>query len=305
MKQFYSIFTSLLLMLLLSFQGTLAEEWIAPSSAKKKLNPYEASRKNISKGKKVYMTNCKSCHGEPTKDNAMPLVPKPTDLGSQTFLVQTDGEIYYKVKTGKGTMPTFDKTLNDENKWMVIAYLRSFDKNKKKTPAIAEIENPEVTKAFLKVDVDNNDHRLLAHLTGETPKGKIVNLRNIELEALVKRYFGHLNVAGENAYTDENGKLEIVFPHDLPGDTQGNLDLTVKVADEDLYGKLEVKMISNLGVPTNPKNPLDERAMWGTRANAPIWIILTFSLGVLGIWSVIFLVIFKTLQLKKLAGRKE
>ena len=134
------------LVLVFAFMNTAsAEDWNVSATAKKKLNPYELSKKNISSGKKVYQTNCKSCHGDPTKANMLPLVPVPSDLGSQNFLVQSDGEIYHKIKTGKGAMPTFDKTLNDESKWMVIAYLRSFDKNKKKIVAIKAVVNPNVS----------------------------------------------------------------------------------------------------------------------------------------------------------------
>jgi len=305
MKYLFKIWASVLFIMLFSLHGTFAEEWTVPSSAKSKRNPYESIRQNVSKGKKAYMTNCKSCHGDPGKDNAMPLVPKPSDLGSQAFLVQTDGVIYYKVKSGRGAMPTFDKTLSDESKWMIIAYLRSFDKNKQKASATDAVENPKVDHAYLKVDIDDEHHMILAHLTGKTPKGKLVNLQNIELEALVKRQFGQLNVAGENAFTDENGKLKIPFPHDLPGNKLGNVDLTVKVSDDDLYGKLEVKSIAKLGVPTNPINPLSERAMWGTRANAPIWIILTFSFVVLGIWSAIIMIIFRVFKLKRMTRKKE
>jgi len=305
MKYILKILAGFLLVGLFSLQGLKAEDWVVPSNAKNKKNPYGISRKNISQGKKAYLTNCKSCHGDPTKNNAMPLVPRPTDLGSQSFLVQTDGDIYYKIQTGRAAMPTFAKTLSDEAKWMIISYLRSFDKNKKKSNLTQEIENPEVKHAFLKIDIDDEDHKIIAHLTGETPKGKLVNLQSVELEALVKRQFGQLIVSGDNAYTDENGKLEIPFPHDLPGNKEGDVDLTVKVSDDDLYGKLEVKLVSRLGVPTNPINPLIERAMWGTRAKAPIWIIATFSFVVIGIWSVILLIIFQAFKLRRMARKKD
>ncbi len=305
MKYVLKILASILLVSLFSFQGAKAEDWTVPSVAKNKQSPYVSNRKNVSKGKKVYMTNCKSCHGDPAKDNAMPMLPKPTDLGSQAFLVQSDGEIYYKVQTGRATMPTFAKTLSDEAKWMIISYLRSFDKNKKLASLTTEIENPEVKHAFLEVDIDDKHHKIMAHLTGRTPKGKLVNLQSIELEALVKRQFGQLIVSGENTYTDENGKLEITFPHDLPGNKEGDVDVTVRVSDDDLYGKLEVKLVSRLGVPTNPINPLSVRAMWGTRANAPIWIIATFGFVVIGIWSVIILIIFQAFKLRRMAKKKE
>jgi len=305
MKYILKLTGGVLLVLMFFYQGAKAEDWTVPTKAKNKRSPYENSRKNVSKGKKAYMLNCKSCHGDPSKDNAMPLVPKPTDLGSQSFLVQTDGDIYYKIQTGRAAMPTFEKTLSDESKWMIISYLRSFDKNKKEANQTKEIENPEVKHAFLEIDIDDEDNKILAHLTGKTPKGKIVNLQSIELEASVKRQFGQLIVSGENAYTDENGKLEIPFPNDLPGDKEGNIDLTVKVSDDDLYGKLEVKLVSRLGVPTNPINPLSERAMWGTRAKAPIWIITTFGFVVVGIWSVIILIIFQAFKLRRMAKKKD
>ncbi len=289
------------LVLVFAFMNSAsAEDWNVSATAKKKLNPYELSKKNISTGKKVYQANCKSCHGDPTKANMLPLVPVPTDLGSQNFLVQSDGEIYHKVKVGKGAMPTFDKTLNDESKWMVITYLRSFDKNKKKVVTAKAVVNPEVTDVKIELNVDSEKKKLKANLTGLKKNGKRVGLEGIELSFLVKRAFGQLDISGEEAYTDANGELLIQFPTDLPGDREGQVDLLVRITDEDNYGPIEEKRVLSIAVPTNPKNILDERAMWGTRANAPIWIVATYVLGVIGIWSVIFLVLFQVFQLSKM-----
>ena len=289
------------LVLVFAFMNSAsAEDWNVSVTAKKKLNPYELSMKNISSGKKVYQTNCKSCHGDPGKANMLPLQPAPTDLGSQNFLVQSDGEIYHKVKVGKGAMPTFKKTLNDQSKWMVIAYLRSFDKNKKKLVTTKAVVNPEVTDVKIELKVDAEHKKLKAHLTGLKKNGKRAGLEGIELSFLVKRAFGQLDVSGEEAYTDAKGELLIQFPTDLPGDREGQVDLLVKITDEDNYGAIEEKRVLSIAVPTNPVNPLDERAMWGTRAKAPIWIIGTYLLGVIGIWGVIFLVLFQVFQLSKM-----
>lgn len=294
------------LVLVFAFMNSAsAEDWKVSASAKKKLNPYELSKKNISTGKKVYQTNCKSCHGDPTKANMLPLVPVPTDLGSQNFLIQSDGEIYHKVKVGKGAMPTFEKTLNDESKWMVIAYLRSFDKNKKKAVVTKAVVNPEVTDVKIELNVDTEHKKLNAKLTGLKKNGKRAGLEGVELSFLVKRAFGQLDISGEEAYTNAKGELIVQFPTDLPGDREGQVDLTIKITDEDEYGVIEEKRILSIAVPTNPKNPLDERAMWGTRANAPIWIIASYVLGVIGIWSVIFLVLFQVFQLSKMRTKSE
>lgn len=297
------------LFLIFIFSGSIAnaQGWTVPSSAKKKQNPYEATAKNISSGKKIYNLNCKSCHGDPTMANMLPLAPvAPTDLGSQNFLVQSsDGEIYYKVNKGQGAMPTFEKTLSDEDKWMVITFLRSFDKNKKERQLVAEIKNPEVTDVKLELKVNEAEKSMSAKLSGVTKTGKRVGLQGIEMSFLVKRSFGYLDVSGEDPYTNEKGDVQIQFPKDLPGDREGQVNMLVKVTDDAFYGKLEEARVVTLGVPTDPVNPLDERAMWGTRANAPIWIIVTFVGGVVGIWSVIFLVLFQMIKLPKLASKKD
>jgi hypothetical protein len=238
--------------------------------------------------------------------NMLPLAPvAPTDLGAQNFLVQSDGEIYYKVNKGQGAMPTFEKTISDEDKWMVIAFLRSFDQNKKQKQQIAEVKNPEVTDVKLELKVNEEDKSMLANLSGVNSKGERVGLQGIEMSFLVKRSFGYLDVSGDDAYTNSIGDVQIQFPADLPGDREGQVNMIVKVTDDAFYGKLEEARVVTLGVPTDPVNPLDERAMWGTRANAPIWIIVTFVGGVLAIWSVIFLVLFQMIKLPKLAKSKD
>lgn len=303
MKNLSTIFVTLVLMFAL-INSAFPQDWNIPSTAKKKLNPHELNKENISVGKKVYQVNCKSCHGEPTKNNMLPLVPTPTDLGTQNFLVQSDGEIYYKLKTGKGAMPTFEKTLSDDDKWMVIAYLRSFDKNKKTTLVSQAVVNPEVTDLKISLNVDPEHKKLKTQLTGLKKDGKCVGLEGVELSFLVKRTFGQLDISGDEAYTDANGELEIQFPVDLPGNRDGQIDLTVKVTNEDDYGIIEEKRTLSIAVPTNPENILNQRTMWGTRANAPIWLVVTYVLGVIGVWAVIFIVLFQLLQLSKMRKSK-
>lgn len=306
MKNAIRIIASLFLLFAFSTSVVWAQEWSVPESAKKKQNPYEASTKNTSSGKKVYNINCKSCHGDATMGNMLPLQPVvPTDLGSQAFLVQSDGEIFYKLNKGQGAMPTFEKTLSDEDKWMVISYLRSFDKNKKVSEKIAEVKNPEVSDVQIQLDISKENKKIVAQLSGLTKKGDRIGLQGIELSFQVKRSFGYLDISGDDAYTNPDGKVEIQFPTDLPGDREGHVNLLVKVTDEAFYGDIAMDRVATLGVPTDPVNPLDERAMWGTRANAPIWIILSYVGGVISIWGIIFLVVFQLFQLPKLAKSKE
>jgi mono/diheme cytochrome c family protein len=293
---------SALVLCFLSVSVLLAQDWNVPASAKKKTNPYDANQKNISTGKKVYNLNCKSCHGDPGMNNMLPLAPVlPSDLGSQAFLVQSDGEIFYKINKGKGAMPNFEKTLTTEDKWKVISFLRSFDKNKKAKPKVADVQNPKVDNVKLEIQIDEKEQIVLAQLSGTTKKGKRVGLQGIELSFLAKRSFGYLDVSGEDAYTNEEGKVKLQFPKDLPGDREGQIELLTKITDDAIYGEIQEKRIAHLGTATHPKNPLDERSMWGTRAKAPWWIVLAYVGGVLAIWSVILLVVYRLFKLPKLA----
>lgn len=306
MKNTIKIIASLFLLFVFTASVVNAENWQAPVSSKKKQNPYEASTRNISSGKKIYNINCKSCHGDASLGNMLPLQPvAPSDLGSKAFLMQTDGEIYYKINKGNGAMPTFEKTLSDEDKWMVMTYLRSFDKNKKVSKKIADVKNPKVTDVKLLLDINKENKTVLAKLTGVTEKGNRVALQGIELSIMVKRSFGYLDISGEYAYTNEKGNVEINFPADLPGDREGHVNLLVKVTDDAYYGEVNVNRIASIGLPTDPVNPLDERAMWGTRANAPVWIMLSYVGGVISVWGVIFVVLFQLMKLPKLAKIKE
>lgn len=105
------------------------EKWVAPGSASRKANPLPSTPASIKAGKKVFNNNCVSCHGESGKGDgllAASLPYKPADLDSPEVWRQTDGAIFWKISTGRTPMPTWDPALEDEERWNVINYMRSF-----------------------------------------------------------------------------------------------------------------------------------------------------------------------------------
>ncbi len=103
-------------------------EWKAPARAARKKNPIPSDANSIAAGKAVYVQECLSCHGTAGKGDgpaAKDLDPKPGDLSSQKVRDQTDGELFWKITTGKKPMPTFEMTLTDEQRWSVVNYLRT------------------------------------------------------------------------------------------------------------------------------------------------------------------------------------
>lgn len=106
------------------------DPWPVPSKYKNMENPYAGTDDSDQIGKELYMVHCRSCHGNKGKGDgskATTLETKVTDITTENFKAQTDGELYYKSYIGRGDMPSFEKKINDEEeRWMLINYIRSF-----------------------------------------------------------------------------------------------------------------------------------------------------------------------------------
>lgn len=106
-------------------------QWLAPSAATKKVNPVESNEKSLKLGKKIYSSMCWTCHGVDGKGEGpagVSLNPKPADFTNLKFQNQTDGAIYWKLTTGKGTMISYESTLTEQQLWSVTNYLRTLKK---------------------------------------------------------------------------------------------------------------------------------------------------------------------------------
>jgi mono/diheme cytochrome c family protein len=101
--------------------------WVAPDSEKAKKNPLPADKKTIEQGEKVAKINCVSCHGPLGKGNgpaAVALNPKPADWTSKRVQDEPDGEIFWKITTGRGAMPSW-RHLPENDRWALVRYIRT------------------------------------------------------------------------------------------------------------------------------------------------------------------------------------
>ncbi len=103
--------------------------WKVPTEYQNMKNPYADMEDEENIGRIVYSKNCKLCHGKKGKGDgtgARSLETPVADFTSETFKNQTDGSLYYKIYTGRGDMPGFEKIIpEDEDLWLLINYIKS------------------------------------------------------------------------------------------------------------------------------------------------------------------------------------
>jgi len=105
------------------------QAWTAPAAEKAKKNPV-AHQAGLEEGKKVFELNCQVCHGPAGKGDGPAgavLNPKPRDLSSRELQAETDGELFWKIGTGRGPMPPW-QMLPEKDRWSVVHYIRTLAK---------------------------------------------------------------------------------------------------------------------------------------------------------------------------------
>lgn len=105
--------------------------WIVPEVEAKKENPVDVTEKTLKLGKKLYGKLCWSCHGVDGKGDgpaATALTPKPADFTNSKIQSQTDGALYWKLTTGKGSMTSYKNSLTDDQRWAIVNHLRTLKK---------------------------------------------------------------------------------------------------------------------------------------------------------------------------------
>jgi mono/diheme cytochrome c family protein len=101
--------------------------WSAPPAEKAKKSPIAPSAKVAAQGKKLAQINCVSCHGASGKGDgaaAAALNPKPADWTSEKVQSETDGELFWKITTGRGPMPPW-RHLSENDRWALVQYIRT------------------------------------------------------------------------------------------------------------------------------------------------------------------------------------
>jgi len=104
------------------------DDWAVPEKYANMKNEF-AGEDDDGIGEELYAQHCKSCHGKEGYGDgtkAKELNTEMRELPSEDVQSQSDGALYYKAIIGRDEMPSFEKKIrDDEDRWMVINYLRT------------------------------------------------------------------------------------------------------------------------------------------------------------------------------------
>jgi hypothetical protein len=268
------------------------QEWIVPDDMKSRLSTFLFDDNSRKSGEKLYSVNCISCHGIPGKGTFLKLVPPPGDPATEKIQRNNDGEIFYKVTTGRGQMPSFKSVLTSTDVWNIISYIRSFNRSYKQQ-IIPVITTSAYPGAVIKLFLSYNREDSTIILKASAFKDKIiVPVTGAEVKLFVHRQFGLLPV-NEAKITDKEGSAIFRIPDNTPGDTAGNILISARFTDEEIFGSVSKDTLLHAAQKTFPVSLVAERAMWNNVRKAPLWILLSFSFGLLAAWGFIIYVLMK------------
>ncbi len=285
----------IILFVSLSCMPLFAQNWDIPAEKSAKNSYIQFNSVTAKQGEELFSKSCMSCHGNPGKGNSLKtLKPMPPDLASKITQVRTDGDLFYIISTGKLVMPSFVNIFSEEQRWQIISYLRSFNKNYVQVLSKFDPNKAKLVKINMNFDAKTN--KIKVNVAAHEKKGLVI-LHDDDIALFVKCYFGRLQIE-KTIKTNAFGEAEFNFPTDLPADKAGNLDVIVKVSDDN-YGEIESLTKLKAGIATDKPSLTEKRAMWNVMAKTPIWLLITYTACVLLVLLCFVYIFYNLYRIKK------
>jgi glucose/arabinose dehydrogenase len=160
--------------------------WTAPESASSLKSPFTITADVELKGQQLYMLYCWQCHGvSGFGDGAAgsSLEQKPANFHDRRIRKEPDGALFWKMSTGKGTMPAFKDVLSDEERWSLVAYIRKLSTN----TAVSKMPKalrPDITVAYVMKTAPHSVRIFQNPVSKEiwytTFEGDVYRIKNVE-----------------------------------------------------------------------------------------------------------------------------
>jgi len=133
--------------------------------------------------------------------------------------------------------------------------------------------------------------------SSEGPNGENLPLKETTFNLYVQGLFTKLKI-GECFVDAGAGTFE--FPKNIPGDSNGNLKIFVRLEENEVYGEVEKTGNAKWGIHRSGfVEP--SRSLWSS--GAPIWMITTLIILLTGVWSHYLYAIIQLIKIRK-EGKK-
>lgn len=103
--------------------------WFAPDWASELKNRFAGKPDAAAAGKEIYKKNCDKCHGTSGQGGGASAgslqIELPDFSNKEVTAEESDGEWFWKIKTGQFEMPPFQIILSDDDVWEVIVHIRT------------------------------------------------------------------------------------------------------------------------------------------------------------------------------------
>jgi mono/diheme cytochrome c family protein len=95
-------------------------------------NPLDVAKIDMKESERLYLVNCGICHGAKLDGNGPlynggngPFSAAPKNFMAEDMKVMAEGTMFHSVTYGKGQMGSYASQLSTQQRWMVIAYVKS------------------------------------------------------------------------------------------------------------------------------------------------------------------------------------
>jgi len=201
-----------------------------------------------------------------------------------TFITDENGKAICKIKHG------FVFPKNEEG---YIHFTNEFEGNDLMEAASGEIDVKDLSIS-LSLEVIDSVKTVSVKVDEILANGDKQPLNEVEMHIFVARMFSHLPV-GTITLAEGEGTLE--FPNDIPGNTKGDIIIIAKFEEDEQFGTVIKSDTITWGIPTDHHTAYSPRSLW-TQV-APVWMIVTLSIMLLGVWGHYMYVIVQLVLLKK------
>ena len=153
---------------------------------------------------------------------------------------------------------------------------------------------------FFTTEIIDSVYTVGIQLNGWTAENEIEPIPDTDVVLYVPRLFSLLPI-GE-AYTNKQGGDQFEFPMDLPGGPNGELAIISRIEEHEDFGTIEFSHQTTWGMPLSGQESNLQRTLW--TPDAPLWMVITFSILMVGAWGHYLLIVIKLFQIRRQGNTK-